>query len=156
MTSTSLSIGLEDLDIDNKSVAVLGIAGSGKTYWGKRIHKNTHTMVHTDDYLIHPPLTQLIALCHYLRNWRPYVAEGMLMYDYLVWCAQTDNPLPEIIVILNITRAQQERIYRETRDPKKIKHMKGFNIKLLAMWNEFYRLTEGKDRPQIINYNNTF
>lgn len=158
MTTTSSFSSIEELkelDLNGKLVYVCGVPASGKTHTSIVIHPVGGYVIHTDFYKDDPIEEVLSKIMLATRKYNTVIVEGVMCYELLLSVVKGWDSKPDIIVYLDIPRSKQEEIYRKERDPRKIKYMRGFNMKLLKMWNEYLRLIEDKEiKPQIITFNN--
>jgi hypothetical protein len=153
-TPSPLSIqDVVDMDISDKKIFIVGKPASGKTFLLHKLPKGNGSAIDTDDYFGYYGLLKTSVSL----GFKPTIVAGMACYDLLLDSLDEPRLFPDIIIQLEISRGQQEKIYREQRDKSKIKYQIGFWNKHLAMWNKYLSSIEGKEnKPQIITVNNVW
>ena len=63
---------------------------------------------------------------------------------------------PDIVIEIEAPRATVEKIYREERDPSKIKYLQKFRLLHQSYLNDYFNLVPQEERPIWITFNNNY
>jgi len=148
---------LDDLlkiDFTGKDVLILGKPGAGKT-WVSNIlaQKNplvpNHLIISTDDYLkCHPEeegrIDAIVEDASFNIN---TIIEGCLGYLLLLEGAKRKCYKPDYVIEVEISAGKQREIYLKERDTSKIQYLKRFQLKCIAILDEYYKLVPESEMP---------
>lgn len=139
------------LDLTNKSVLIIGKAGSGKTHLSNLLKEKGHYVIHTDETLVFSTeQRRLQEIMEEYRYCKPCVIEGMEGYALLLKGETAGMYRPDVIINCDISAGKQREVYLNERDPAKIKYQKKFYLKCLSLYQEWEKIVQNK--PQIITY----
>lgn len=152
---------LLNIDLINKSVLIIGKAGSGKTYLADLL---SPMVIHGDDYLSCGEKLAIQAIIEDEHDLRGHfknqtVIEGCIGYTLLLTGLKELSYLPDVIIICEISAGRQREIYLAERDPYKLQFQKRFNTKCRYILHECFKLMAKleKDRyPNVIILQNEF
>lgn len=148
------------VDIGSSTVVIIGPPAAGKTYVAGKlaIDNPGHKLIHTDDYIKYgyeASLYHLLDDVVGLKKLGPLIIEGVLGYRLLRKGVQLNCFYPEMVVELEITYEQLERIYKTERDRTKLDYIKPMlkaNVTVLRS----YQLFENKHKPKFIKLKNPY
>ena len=141
------------MDIEQKNVLIIGCPESGKTYLLNQF-KTTHKKFHTDDYMRFGYEQSMYQVLEDIKkSTEKTLVEGIQGYRLLRKGVQLDCYYPDIVIQLIISEQQMFNTYRNERDEKKIKYLKGFNKMHDKIINDYFML-ENKSKPEWIKVSN--
>lgn len=119
---------LFSLDLSGKTVVIIGCPASGKTTLSRALAAHTGTtLVHTDDYIPHGAVESLYVMLDELSEMDyPVIVEGVGGYRLLKKGVQLDSFYPDVVIELEVTPEQVERVYATERQDRKVKSLAGF------------------------------
>jgi len=137
------------MDFEQKNVLIIGCPASGKTYLLNQF-KTTHKKFHSDDYMRFGYEKSMYKLLEDIKKSTEHtMVEGIQGYRLLRKGVQLDCYYPDIVIQLLISERQMFNTYRNERDIKKIKYLKGFNTMHDKIINDYFML-ENKSNPKWI------
>ena len=141
------------MNIEGKNVLIIGCPASGKTYLLNQF-KTTHKKFHTDDYMLFGYEKSMYQVLEDIKKTtEKTLVEGIQGYRLLRKGVQLDCYYPDIVIQLIISEQQMMNTYRNERDEKKIKYLKGFNKMHDKIINDYFML-ENKSKPEWIKVSN--
>jgi len=141
------------MDIEGKNVLIIGCPASGKTYLLNQF-KTTHKKFPTDDYMRFGYEQSMYQVLEDIKkSTEKTLVEGIQGYRLLRKGVQLDCYYPDIVIQLIISEQQMLNTYRNERDEKKIKYLKGFNKMHDKIINDYFML-ENKSKPEWIKVSN--
>lgn len=141
------------MNIEGKNVLIIGCPASGKTYLLNQF-KTTHKKFHSDDYMRFGYEQSMYQLLEDIKKSTEHtLVEGIQGYRLLRKGVQLDCYYPAIVIQLIISEQQMLNTYRNERDEKKIKYLKGFNKMHDKIINDYFML-ENKSKPEWIKVSN--
>lgn len=143
------------MDIEGKNVLIIGCPASGKTYLTKQFQTN-HKKFHTDDYMKYGYEQAMYKVLDDIKNsTENTLVEGIQGYRLLRKGVQLDCYYPDIVIQLIISEEQMFKTYRNERDEKKIKYLKGFNGMHDKIIKDYFMLENNK-KPEWIKIHNRY
>lgn len=142
------------LDISGKNILIIGCPASGKTYFSNLLDKTNHVFLHSDDYIQYGYEESLYKLMEDTKS-KLTITEGVQGYRLLRKGVQLDCYYPDIVFEMIITDEQQNNIYSEERDPKKLKYMQSFKKTNQTVLDSYLSL-ENSNKPIWIRVENKF
>lgn len=143
-------------NIKNKNVLIIGCPASGKTYLSNIIKSDEHQIFHTDDYIKYGYVESMYkCLDDVLKCEKSTIVEGVQGYRMLRKGVELNNYYPDIVIELKITEKQMLNVYKNERDPRKIKYLKGFNKMHDKILHEYKSMFNIKI-PEWITINNDY
>lgn len=141
------------MDIEHKNVLIIGCPASGKTYLSNKF-QTSHKKFHTDDYMKFGYEQSMYKVLEDIKKSNEYtLVEGIQGYRLLRKGVQLDCYHPEIVIELIISDHKMLDIYRNERDEKKIKYLKGFNKMHEKIINDYFILSKKREPEWIKVYN---
>jgi GTPase SAR1 family protein len=143
-----------NLDISNKNILIIGLAGTGKSTLANRLVDNTHTLVHTDDFKglnFEEQLYLLTAYIDYNKS-KYFLIEGILGYYLLLKSIEYPEYTPDIVIELKATEKQLIEVYRKRK--KNVQQVLNLNKSLLKVYYRYIK--EVKDKPIFLTINNKY
>lgn len=118
---------IEDIDILDKNVLIIGNAGSGKTYLTSLINSENHNVLHTDDYIVHG-FEQSMYKCleDICKSGSKTIVEGIQGYRLLRKGVELKNYYPDVLIIIECSEQTQRDVY-QIRGPEKIESILKMN-----------------------------
>lgn len=161
MISPTTLHSIEDVlsvDIEGKNVLIIGSPASGKTFVAAQLKRiNNHHIEHTDDYISYGYQQSLYAILESLTHLKGHhIVEGVQGYRMLRKGAELASYKPDIVIECVISRAKMEAVYRQERDPKKIKYLRQFNLNHLKILNDYYGMVPKEKLPVWITFENNY
>lgn len=159
-----MNITLEEilsLEIKDENIAILGAAGSGKSFLANELKKDKLRMshrLHCTDWNIsfgfkESMYVSLEEIKAYPGRW---VAEGVQMYRMLRKCLELGLDLFQIVIVCERGWNRIEQTYIEERkSPEKIKYLKKFHLQNQVIFNTWESDVD-KEKVQIIYWDNTY
>lgn len=146
------------VDIQDKSVLIIGCPASGKTYLSELLKRDnpTHRLLHTDSYMKYGYRQALYKLLEDLTKIKtPTIIEGVQGYRLLRKGVELDCYYPDIVIELEITEARMLKTYRSQRNGKDTRYLKGFNQMHQKILGDYFRMNSKKP-PQWIKLKNSY
>ena len=146
------------VDIENKNVLIIGMPASGKTYLSELLHRDnpTHRLVHTDSYIKYGYREALYKLIEDLKKIKvPTIIEGVQGYRLLRKGVELDLYYPDIVIELEVTEARMLKTYKDKRNGKDVRYLKGFNQMHQKILGDYFRMNS-KRPPQWIKLKNNY
>lgn len=142
------------LDIEGKDVIIIGCPASGKSYLLKQLPTITHLRISTDHYMNYGYEESMYKVMEDIKA-SPFntLVEGIQGYRLLRKGVQLDCYYPDIVIELIISEQQMLNTYKEERNEKKIRYLKGFNRMHDKIIADYFAL-ENKKKPEWIKVTN--
>ncbi len=111
---------IKDLDIKGKNVLIIGFPASGKTTLAELLDSESHTLIHSDDYIQFGFKESLYELLKDLKKIEGNtIIEGVMGYRLLRKGVELDSYYPDLIIHMKVNEDTIRRRYLD-RDPKKL------------------------------------
>lgn len=148
---------LFDYPLSGKTIVVIGSPASGKTTLGKALAaKYGQKLIHADDYMQHGYKEALyVMLADLIEIDEPVIVEGMQGYRLLRKGVELGNFYPDVVIELQVTEAQVERVYRSERQAEKLPKLSAFN-KMHQTILKSYKALENPHPPEWITVQNQY
>jgi len=146
------------VDIENKNVLIIGMPASGKTFLSNLLKRDnpTHRLLHSDSYIKYGYKQALYKMLEDLgKITGPTIVEGVQGYRLLRKGVELDCYYPDIVIELEITEARMLKTYRNERNGKDIRYLKGFNQMHEKILSDYFRMNSKKP-PQWIKLKNNY
>ncbi len=132
-----------------RSVLIIGRPASGKTWLSNALSPMYphHHVIHTDSYKDFSEPVAIQALIEDAYENKPTIIEGMLSYPLLLQGAKEQSYRPDIVIEVEISAGKQRELYLAERNPDKIKYLKKFHMKTMAILDEYYKLVPESEMP---------
>jgi len=148
-------MGLNELNIENKNILVIGCPGSGKTTIAKTLNAYNHEVIHTDDYIKYGYENALYKLlADVTSKTKNTIIEGVLGYRLLRKGVELNSYYPDVVLEIETTEAQFNKVY-EVRGVEKIKGVKTMIKSNESVLNDYKKLFN-PNPPTWIKYQNEF
>lgn len=135
--------------ISGKNVLIIGYPATGKTYVSRLIDKNSHSIIHTDDYKnsysFNEYPTSLIKRIN--SETRNTLVEGILGYIMLLEGARRRTYYPDIVIEIKSNLQCVEKTYMREREYHKFFFLNNFNVELENILQSYKRENK-KNFPQ--------
>ena len=131
---------LWNLDLTGKTIVIIGRPASGKTTIGNALSARTGTrIIHTDEYIQHGNTEGLYVLLADLAGdtIEPVIIEGVMGYRLLRKGVEMDCFYPDVVIELEVSDEQVERVYKEQRTEKRSGNLSAFNKGLQTILNQY-------------------
>jgi hypothetical protein len=115
-----------------------------------------HHVIHTDEYKDFSEPVAIQALIEDAYENKPTIIEGMLGFPLLLQGAKEQSYKPDIIIEVEISAGKQRELYLAERNPDKIKYLKKFLMKTMAILDEYYKLVPESEMPTWLILNNNW
>lgn len=142
MVNPQLTMHLH-VDIENKSILIIGKPAAGKTYLSILLAKDNpgHKLIHTDDYIQHGYVESLYILLSDLGKIKsPTIIEGVLGYRLLRKGVQTGVYYPDMVIHVNVPDSLMMRTYAKERPTKDTSALRGFIRSHTTILNEYFAI----------------
>lgn len=118
-----------NLDLSGKTIVIIGCPASGKTTLGNALAAHTGArLVHADDYIQYGYKEALyVMLADLIEIDGPVIVEGIQGYRLLRKGVEMGNFYPDVVIELEVTQEQVERVYARERPGKKVERLATFN-----------------------------
>lgn len=128
-------------EIEGKNVVIIGWPTSGKTYLANFLAPNfNHVVIHTDDYIerVGDFKQELYVLLDDLKAIdRPVMIEGILAYRLLRKGVELNCFYPHLVIELETTLEQMQKIYLAERKPHNYGRAKGIAAGCEKVLNDY-------------------
>ena len=142
-------------DITGRNVAIIGPAGSGKTFLSKLIGNGTHYKIHTDDYINLGFDAAMYAALEVASNViGNSLVEGIQVYRMLRKGFVLGNWMPKVVIEIERPRFKIEQTYRSERNPEKIKYLKKFQLSNMSILQDYLGMIPQEKKQDWLNWKN--
>lgn len=153
-------VGIEELinlNIEGKNVLIIGCPASGKTWICNKMAKSTHTIIHTDSYILYGYQAGMYcALDAANMSTKPTIVEGVHGYRMLRKGCEYGSYYPDIVIEMKISDVRMVQTYTKERDEKKIKYLKQFNETHAKILNDYRGMCPKHKKPEWITFLNNY
>lgn len=142
---------INDIDINDKNVLIIGIPASGKSYVANLLNNDNHYLIECDDYIGYGFEQSVYEILRDIERCnKKTIVEGVQGYRLLRKGIELDNYYPDIVIQMHISEEKQRFIYSKERDAKKIKKLKAFNNSCNKILEDYFKMSI-KNKPIWIN-----
>jgi adenylate kinase family enzyme len=150
-----------ELDRSGKRILLLGRPSAGKTWLSNQLNNLDHKTIHTDNYREFAEPMAIQAIIEDEADIQRYynagsIIEGVLGYPLLLTGLKEQSYRPDIVIEVEISSGKQRELYLAERNPDKIKYLKKFLMKTMAILDEYYKLVPESEMPTWLILNNNW
>lgn len=147
--------GILEIDLNGKNLLIIGCPASGKTWLSWLLKRDSHQLIHTDDYIFQGyEMGMYGALNATVCSVKNTIVEGVLGYRMLRKGAEYGNYYPDIVIEIKTPEHQAIKIYSKERDAKKIKYLQQFNSSHEKILSEYKKMVPQDLIPTWIEFYN--
>lgn len=132
---------------EGQNVLIIGCPASGKSWIGQKLKEKgaAHQLIHTDNYMKYGYEQALYVMMEEMKaEENPLIIEGIQGYRLLRKGVQLESYYPDVVIEMIIPEAKMLEIYKDERDEKKIKYLRGFNKMHDKIINDYFALENPK------------
>ena len=145
------------MDISGKNVLIMGCPASGKTWLSNKLKRDSHRLIHTDDYLKQGyEMGMYGALNSAVCSDKPTIVEGIHGYRMLRKGAEYSNYYPDIVIEMKASEERVRLTYIHERNPNKIKFLQQFNESHNKILKEYRGIIPDNLKPIWVVFENNY
>lgn len=142
------------IPITGKNVVVIGLPGSGKTWFCSRLAAEGHAVFHTDDFIYMGTEGMYTCMGKVLASELPTIVEGVDGYRMIRKGVETDLYYPDIVFEVIAPEDQRWQVYETERPGKNFANVLAFDKALGTILSKYRLLMDGKEMPQWVQVDN--
>lgn len=143
-------------EIKNKNVLIIGCPASGKTYLASKLAGDSHTVIHTDDFIDKGYKDSLYAILDHIKTINGNsIVEGVQGYRLLRKGVEFNCYYPDIVIELEISEKRLSQTYNEVRRGKSFESLASFNAGHQKILKEYFAM-DNKNKPKWFKIQNDY